>query len=136
MKDESKTARVQVSTKPIITVFTAAGKQISQMRVSTFQWYRLWNKNSLIWKKRRQKDFEMKNISVSSWDTVGQAMYSEVSWSSYFISFESFNCIIIRWWLVDTVYRVILLYPVKFLLFQKNCPILNLPRHTCVQKEI
>lgn len=38
LKDESKTARVQVSTKPIITVFTAAGKQISQMR---------WNSGSI-----------------------------------------------------------------------------------------
>ena len=33
LKDESKTARVQVSTKPIVTVFTAAGKQLGQMRV-------------------------------------------------------------------------------------------------------
>lgn len=33
-RDESKTARVQVSIKPVISVFTAAGKQISQMRVS------------------------------------------------------------------------------------------------------
>ncbi|XP_033732936.1 vacuolar protein sorting-associated protein 16 homolog [Pecten maximus] len=36
-RDDSKTARVQVSTKPIITVFTAAGNQISQMRWSSGQ---------------------------------------------------------------------------------------------------
>ncbi|KAJ8307571.1 hypothetical protein KUTeg_015655 [Tegillarca granosa] len=36
-KDDSKTARVQVSTKPVITIYTAAGQQVSQIRWNSGQ---------------------------------------------------------------------------------------------------
>ncbi|KAK3106315.1 hypothetical protein FSP39_017525 [Pinctada imbricata] len=39
LRDDSKTARVQVSTKPIVTVYTAAGNQLGQMR---------WNSGNII----------------------------------------------------------------------------------------
>ncbi|KAL5009442.1 hypothetical protein ScPMuIL_011747 [Solemya velum] len=38
-RDESKTARVQVSIKPVVSIFTAAGKPISQMR---------WNSGNVV----------------------------------------------------------------------------------------